>query len=276
MKKNNNQLSKEYFLPIFCIFTAVLLFLMDTLGVLSFLRGSISFVMHPVAYQANQIGGQGREYLDTFVRLKEFRNEYNQLSIDIYEKEVENSFFTLLKEENESLKKQIALAGVDRNYVMSKVLSGREYDFLKINKGESSGIAVGDVVVLGNMFVGIVNRVDREGAIVRLATNRSSNLEVIVVEKGIEEGRVTDSMNILTKGVVNGSSDGIRIENMSMQADLKNGDVVVVNDSKVGEYLVLGYLVGLSENPAATSRTGFVSPIVEYDRLITVFVRVTF
>jgi hypothetical protein len=35
----------------------------------------------------------------------------------------------------------------------------------------------------------------------------------------------------------------------------------------------LGYLVGLSENPAATSRSGYVSPILDYDKLITVFVK---
>ena len=159
---------------------------------------------------------------------------------------------------------------------MAKVLNGEEYDFLRINKGESSGVVVGDVVTLGNMFVGIVTGVDRESSLVRLATNRSSNLEVIVVKKGVEEGKVREDISVLARGVVNGSADGIRIENIAMDADISNGDVVVVNDSKVGEYLILGYLVGLSENPAATSRTGYVSSIVDYNRLVTVFVRVTF
>ena len=276
MKKGTSQLSKEYFLLVFSVFAGVLFFLMDTLGILSPLRSGISFVVSPVAYEASVIGREGREYLETFIRLREFRDEYNQLSIDIYEKEVENSFYTLLKEENESLKKQIALVGVDQNYIMAKVLNGEEYDFLRINKGESSGVVVGDVVTLGNMFVGIVTGVDRESSLVRLATNRSSNLEVIVVKKGVEEGKVREDISVLARGGVNGSADGIRIENIAMDADISNGDVVVVNDSKVGEYLILGYLVGLSENPAATSRTGYVSSIVDYNRLVTVFVRVTF
>jgi hypothetical protein len=126
------------------------------------------------------------------------------------------------------------------------------------------------------MFVGLVVKSDEEGSLVRLPTSKSSNLEVVVVTGGIEEARVAQSVDILTRGVANGSPDGIRVENMSMEADLKNGDVVVVNDSKVGEYLVLGYLVGLSENPAATSRSGYISTIVDYDKLVTVFVRTTF
>lgn len=273
MKKNNNQLSSEVSLLLISIFVGVMLFLMDSLGVLSFVRSGISFVMDPVVFQANSIGSEGKEYLETFIRLKDFRNEYNDLSISIYEKEVENSFYALLKEENESLKKQINLGGENRKYVMGKVLGGAEYDFLRVNKGESSGVVEGDIAVLGNMFVGIVIEVDKESSLVRLATSKSNNLEVVVVRGGVEEVRLSENIDILTKAVVKGSSDGIEIENMSMVADLKNGDIVVVNDSKVGEYLVLGTLVGLSENPAATSRSGFVSPIVEYDRLVTVFIR---
>lgn len=273
MKKNNNQLSSEVSLLLISIFVGVMLFLMDSLGILSFVRSGISFVMDPVVFQANSIGSEGKEYLGTFIRLKDFRNEYNDLSISIYEKEVENSFYALLKEENESLKKQVNLGGENRKYVMGKVLGGADYDFLRINKGESSGVVEGDIAVLGNMFIGLVVEVDRESCLVRLATSKNNNLEVVIVRGGVEEVRLSESIDILTKAVIKGSPDGIEVENMSMVADLRNGDIVVVNDSKVGEYLVLGNLVGLSENPAATSRSGFVSPIVDYDRLVTVFIR---
>jgi cell shape-determining protein MreC len=254
----------------------IVFYLMDTLGFFSFLRTGISFAIDPIAFEGSRMGMNSREYLDTFVKLGDFREEYNELSVDIYEKEVENSFYILLKEENESLRRQIVLGGAEQGYIMAKILSGGAYDYLNINKGESSGIAVGDVVVWGNMFVGLVSQVDREGSLVRLATNKSSNLEVVVVRGGVEEARLSESIEILTKGVVNGSSDGMKIENMSMSAEIKNGDVVVVNDTKVGEYLVLGYLVGLSDNPAATSRSGYVSPIFDYDDLITVFVKIDF
>ena len=80
----------------------------------------------------------------------------------------------------------------------------------------------------------------------------------------------------MSKGVIKGSSGGIIIENMSMNSNLTNDDIVVVNDSRVGEYLVLGRLQDISENPAATSRSGYVEPIIDYEKLITVFVRVDF
>ena len=256
-------------------FSAMFL-LLDTMGSLAFLRRGISYAMDPIDYNANFMGQEARTYLETFIYLKDFRDEYNQMSIDIYEKEVKSSFYAILEEENEALRKQIALRDVDQKYVMAKVLGDQDNELLRLHRGEKDGIAVGDIVVLGNMFVGTIVGVDSRGSLVRTPINRGSSLEVIVVSGSIEEVRATESTAILTKGVVKGSSDGIIIENMSMNADLKKDNIVVVNDPRVGEYLVLGYLQDISENPAATSRSGFVSPIVDYDKLITVFVRIDF
>ncbi len=276
MKKNTKKISTEYIVLLMGIILGIGFFLLDSLGAVNFIRTGFSFAMDPVAYQGNVTGGSVREYLETFVRLNEFREEFNELSLKVYEQEVESSFYAILKEENESLKKQISLAEFDQNYTMAKVFGGLENDFIRINKGERENIVVGDVVLLGNLYVGIVIRVDSEGSLVRLPTNKASNLEVVIVRGEIENLRMGEDIGILTKGVVKGSADGIRVENMSMSASLQNGDVVVVNDPRVGQYLVLGYLVGLSENPAATSRSGYVSPILDYDRLITVFVRTDF
>jgi cell shape-determining protein MreC len=274
MKKKSKDLPKEYTILLVGIIFSVLFLLLDMLGSLTFLRRGISYVMDPIDYNANFLGSGAREYLETFAYLKEFRDEYNQMSIDIYEQEVKTAFYAILQEENEALRKQISLREHEEKYVMAKVLSNADIDVLRINKGEKEGVAVGDVVHLGNMFVGIVVNVDSKGASVRTPLSRGSSLEVIVVSGDIEEIRSNESTNILSKGVVKGSSEGVLIENMSMSAKLENGNVVVVNDSRVGEYLVLGYLQDISENPAATSRSGFVLPVVDYEELITVFVKI--
>jgi cell shape-determining protein MreC len=273
MKKNGKKISTEYVALLGGLLLGIGLLLLDFLGAVSFLRTGISFAMDPVAYQGS-VGGQVvREYLETFVKLNEFREEYNELTIQLYEQEVESSFYAVLKEENEALKKQISLGDSDQKYVMAKILGKMEGDSLRINRGEKDGVAVGDVVVQGNMYIGLVVGVDWQGSIVRLPTNKASNLEVVIVGGDLDELRKMDNIQILTKGIVRGTAEGIKIENMSMNVSLRNGDVVVVNDPRVGQYLVLGCLVGLSENPAATSRSGYVSPILDYDKLITVFVK---
>lgn len=274
MKKKSKNLSNEHIVLLAGIILSVLFLLLDMLGSLTFLRRGISYIMDPIDYNANLLGTQSREYIETFAYLQDFRDEFNQMNIDIYEQEVKTSFFAILQEENDALRKQISLRDQEQKYVMAKVLSNSEVDILRINRGERDGVAVGDIVHLGNMLVGIVVNVDGRGSSVRTPLNRGSSLEVIVVSGHIEEIRSNESTNILSKGVVRGSSEGIVIENMSMSANLENGNVVVVNDSRVGEYLVLGYLQDISENPAATSRSGFVSPIVDYEKLITVFVKI--
>jgi rod shape-determining protein MreC len=274
MKKNAKKISIDYIVLISGVLLGIGFLLLDSLGTVSFMRTGISFVMDPVAYQGNIAGSTMKEYLETFIKLNEFRQEYNDLTIELYEQEVESSFYGILKEENESLRKQITLGNLDQKYVMAKVLGGVEENFLRINKGQQDGIAVGDIVTLGNMYVGIVVKADLAGSLVRLATNKASNLEAIVIRGELEQLRNMGDIKPLTSAVVKGSADGITVENMSMNVDLENGDIVVANDPRVGQYLVLGYLVGLSENPAATSKSGYVSPILDYEKIITVFVRI--
>lgn len=274
MKKNGKKISIDYVVLLTGVLLGVGFLLLDSLGAVSFIRTGISFVMDPVAYQGDVAGSTVKEYLETFVKLNEFRQEYNELTVELYEQEVESAFYGILKEENEALRKQVTLGNLDQKYVMAKVLGGVEENFLRINKGQRDGIAVGDVVTLGNMYVGTVVKADLAGSLVRLATNKASNLEAIVVRGELEQLRNMEDVKPLTSAVVKGSAEGVRIENMSMNAVLENGDVVVVNDPRVGQYLILGYLVGLSENPAATSKSGYVSPILEYEKIITVFVRI--
>jgi cell shape-determining protein MreC len=275
-RKQQRKFSSDYLILLITFVLSILFLLLDTIGSLAFLRRGISFVADPIDYNANSLGTEVKEFLGIFVDLKNFKDEYNQMSIDIYEKDVENSFYTILREENDALKKQITLGDQKQEYVMAKVLGDEKSEFLRINKGEKDGIVAGDVVLLGNMYVGNVVVVDSKGSLVRTPFNRATSLEVVVVSGSIERVRAKESVDILSKGVIKGSSGGIIIENMSMNSNLTNDDIVVVNDSRVGEYLVLGRLQDISENPAATSRSGYVEPIIDYEKLITVFVRVDF
>lgn len=275
-RKQQGKFSSDYLILLITFVLSIFFLHLDTIGSLVFLRRGISFIADPIDYNANSLGTEVKDFLGIFVDLKNFKDEYNQMSIDIYEKDVENSFYAILREENDALKKQITLGDPKQEYVMARVLGDEKSEFLRINKGEKDGIVVGDVVLLGNMYVGNVVVVDSKGSLVRTPFNRATSLEVVVVSGSIENVRARESVDILSKGVIKGSSGGILIENMSMGSNLTNDDIVIVNDSRVGEYLILGRLQDISENPAATSRSGYVEPIIDYEKLITVFVRVDF
>jgi cell shape-determining protein MreC len=207
--------------------------------------------------------------LETFAQLGKFRNEYNNLQVQIYDMESKYSNYMVLVNENEALKKQIALGKTNSTYVMASVLRDDEISTMLIDKGGDSSIQVGDTVSVGSTFVGIVSKADAKGATVRLPMDPSSRFEVVVLKAGENA-----NTSILSKGVVSGSTEGILIENITMNSDVANGDVVYINDAKVGGFLALGYVVGLSSNPASTYKTAYVSSVLDYDTLMNVFVKI--
>lgn len=248
---------------------AVIILLLDGFGGgLKVIRDGISFVFEPASFQANSAGAQVSGYFQTFVKLDEFRREYNNLKVEVCEKESQYSDYLIIKNENEALKKQIALGNKNVKYVLANVLRDDNVNALLLDQGSESGIKQGDVVTAGNVFVGIVSGVDLKGSIVRLPVDESSHLEVVILKAGQE-----NSAKILSDGVVSGTPEGIKIENISMNSEVTDGDVVYINDAKVGGFLSLGYVVALSSNPASTYKIAFVSPILDYDKLMTVFVR---
>ncbi|HAM37467.1 TPA: hypothetical protein DCP42_01995 [Patescibacteria group bacterium] len=271
MKNSSSKVENSNIAIYLSLVLAIVFLLMDGFGNLAGLRNGISFTFEPISFQANSAGTKVGEYFQTFVNLGAFRKEFNDLKIKSYENETQYANYLVLKNENEALKKQIALGNKGSKYILANVLRDDNVDILLIDQGSESDIRQGDVVSVGNVFVGIVSSVDLKGSSVRLPSNESSHLEVVVLKS--ESDNVAKA-NILSDAVVSGSAEGIKIENISMNSSVANGDIVYINDSKVGWYFALGYIVGLSSNPASTYKTAFVSPILDYDNLMQVFVKV--
>lgn len=246
----------------------ILLLILNNVGKFSNIRSSIDYVFSPVTNSANKAGESVSEYFSTFIQLGNFRKEYNSMKTQIAENDAKYSNYLVLKNENEALKQQLGVENNDAKLVMTNVLRDDDINSLLIDEGSDSGVKQGDVVVLGNTFIGIVTVADRNGSRVRLATDNSSHLQVVVMKDNDQNKK-----NIVSNGVVSGSTEGIKIENIDMNSDVADGDVVYVNDSKIGGFWTLGYIVGLSKNPANTYKTAYVSPVLDYDDLVTVFVK---
>ena len=100
------------------------------------------------------------------------------------------------------------------------------------------------------------------------------SFEVFVTNIGVEEGKIVQAPTILSKAVVIGAGDYINIENISMNSNVKDGDIVIAMDKRIGEYLVVGRIANLITTPAATSMSGRVTPLVDYDDLMTIFIEI--
>jgi rod shape-determining protein MreC len=248
---------------------ALFFLLLDGIWGFNVVRDAIAFVVQPAVYSANSAGGAVKSYLETFTQLGKFRKEYDELKAQIYSTESKYAEYMVLVNENEALKKQILVKDGSSEYVMASVLRDDAFGTMLIDKGSEDGIQEGDVVSVGNTFIGLITRADPKGSLVSLPVDPNSHFEVVVLKYG-----PNTSTNILSKGVVSGSAEGILVENISMNSDVQNGDVVYINDSKVGGFLALGYVVGLSNNPAKTYKTAYVSPVLDYDTLMNVFIKI--
>lgn len=272
--KKTFSFSGQQLLFLVLVVLTTLFILLDSTNLLTPLRSGISFLFEPVSVDASEVAMGIKEYAKTITHISEFKKEFNEMKIDIYEKDVNNAYYHTLLEEKEALEKQMNLAKKDTKFLTAKVVGGDSISSLRINVGKKDGVKKGSVVSFGNMLVGIAEVVDEYGSLVTLPYSKNSSFEVFITPVGVEEGVVTEGVKVLSKAVVKGMGDHISIENISKDVDVKDGDIVVTNDSKVGNYLVIGKLTGLSSNPAETSRSATVLPLVEYSNLMTVFVSV--
>jgi rod shape-determining protein MreC len=267
--KGNDKEDKKKWLSILISFVISLILLFaTTIGWFRGVKQGVTYVLDPIYSTSSQIAQNIERFFSTLLNISTFREEYNQMKVEIAQYEIENLEYQTLLNENKALKKQLDLKNSEYKYVQAEVLNYIETDYMLINTGQRDGVNRGDIVMLGEAYIGIVIEVGQYVAKVRLPIAKSSFLESYILSSDTKS-----SQKILSRAVVSGSSDGIRIENIGMNSGVENGDTVVVNDSKVGANLILGTVVGLSEDPATTTRTGYVSPAVDYYDLINVFVK---
>jgi len=266
---SNNTTKDRNWLPVLVTFVlSIFLIIISSIGWSSGLRSALSYILDPIYITSSNIAISINEYISTLTNISEFRNEYNQMKMELAQYKIDIVNYQSLKNENYDLKTQLELQNSEYVYVYGKILDHMESESLIINVGLQDGVTKGDIAVLGSTFIGIVVECNQYTSSVRLPISKSSFLETYIISAD-----ETDSRNILSRAVINGSSDGIRIENIGMNSGVKNGDIVIVNDSKVGDNLVLGHIVGLSEDPATTTRSGYVSPVIDYYDLLNLFIR---
>ncbi len=272
MKKGNQ--IKKYTHFIYLLFCIVIVLIGK-----SFLGESIkypfSYIFSPVYALGSKTGQSVSNWRNALVDASSYIEEYNEMKEEIARLKVENSEKLIDYAEYISLKEHSAILKSGGSYVESEILSYKDTGEVIINKGSEDGVKKGDIVVIGRVFIGVVSNVELKSALVRLPINSSSSFEVVIVPSTVDlnkESRV-DSL-VKSKGVVIGDVESIVIENMGINSSVLDGDYVLLRDERVGQILILGTLIGVSKDPASTHKTGFVSPIFDYNSILNVFVKV--
>lgn len=246
-----------------------------SLGSLSFMdsfKMPFAYVFEPVAFSARGIEKSIAGWGNALFGASSYIKEYEELKKEVIQLSAGKEQI-LDYEEYNSLKESSSVFIPEGKYALAQVLGITEKGDLYINVGTKDSVKEGDPVFVEKVFVGVIDSVERSSALVRLPTNRVSTYEVVILPSDVEDISSLDGY-IKSRAVISGSLDGIKIENIGSNADVSDGDIVVLRDERVGQLFIVGRIVSLSKNPAATSRSGFVSPVFDYSNLLTVFVRV--
>lgn len=277
-----NEINKNSTLTTF-LFSVFALILMLTVGIGGgAIRNGVSYVFSPTAFLASNLGLNFRQYVSLFSDIKRFRDEYKQVSVELAKLKSVYEYTDLLEREVSSLRKQLSLGDSSKSYTQADIVWTKDEvggSQMVINKGRSESIVKGDVVSIGNLYIGTIDTVSSKSSSLRLPTSRSSRLQVIIFEGRDLEGISTNEIKeeYLPGGgiraVAIGQGDSVRIENISIESKVEKGDTVVIVDERIGEYLILGKVNSVDRDLAASSLSADLDLLVDYVFLNKVFIR---
>lgn len=259
---------------------SIVLLLLNIPGFLNFIRGPLSFVYEPITFGGSRIGVEISDTLKIFSEIGELRSEVNRLEVDNTTLKSKVDYISVISQENEALRDELELGSKEDVKVLAKVVKGMESDVLHLNIGSSDNVSKGDIVYYGNIYIGSVVSVGEYGSTVSLPQARTSHLQVMVVLDhdismvGVDDIESELSAIVKLDGIAVGMSNLIQIENVLTDSGVEVGDIVIVNDKEVGEYLLLGTVGSIDFDPAATTSLINLVPYINYNELETVFVSV--
>ena len=272
-RKNRTTIPSKYILfavTVLCIGTMSLSFLTNfDGGPLNVVSG---YVLIPVQKGMNAVGGWARDKADNLEDLKKVRSENRALQEQVAELTLENNALLQERYELEELKN---LYQLDKDYsslnkIAANVIgkdSGNWFHMFIIDKGTDDGIQVDMNVIAGGGLVGIVTKVGPDWAQVRSIIDDMSNVSAMIL-KNSDLCYVRGDLQMITEGTL--QLNQLRDED----DEVVQGDKVVTSyaSAKYHEGILIGYVNELSTDANNLTKSGSLTPAVDFEHLSTVLV----
>ena len=146
--------------------------------------------------------------------------------------------------------------------------SGNWFSTFTIDKGSKDGIAKGMNVIAGSGLVGIVTAVGPNFAKVRSIIDDSSNVSAMVLTTK-DNFNVSGSLQTMNEDKLLPFTE-LRDENDEVQM----GDPVVTSyvSDQYQQGILIGYIYSIEENPNNLTKSGTITPVVDFQHLREVLV----
>lgn len=273
--KKQSSLSSKYWLMILVLLCLFLLGMERFLGGGEMLRFIGNYTVVPMQKGISYVGRYLSDLSDNFDTLEEIRGEKDALQTKVDELTIEN---TRLRQEQYELERLRELYKLDENYsdyekIGAHVIANNGSNWFSdftIDKGSNDGIKVNCNVLAGSGLVGIVTEVAPNYAKVRSLIDDASNVSGMVL---------STSDTCMIRGDLKLISDGrLRFEKLQ-----NNDNVIEVGEQVVTSHvsdrfvqgLFIGYISEIEVDSNNLTRSGYITPAVDFSKLQEVLVITT-
>lgn len=267
-KKNNSHL--------YILVLGILFLSLDVLTSTKILRSSIDYIFSPIVISGEKASGKVVNFFTFVSKFSESEKTISALSNKITQLESQLIGYTQLQQKYNQLLLHSKTSSKKFQYIEASIFEiDNNYGYI-VDKGQKDGVEKGQIVVLGNIYIGEVIKVDQKTSLVRRAQDVGSSLPVIIVENILTSkttDKLVDASNKSIRAVAVGRNEQIKIENIPNKGFVKNGDLVLVSSPNIGDFLVLGKIDNLSNDSAAAVLTSDVALLVDLHSINYVYIR---
>lgn len=273
--KNQSSLPSKYWLIILAVICVVLLGIerfTDSGGPLRFVG---NYTVIPMQKGISYVGRWLSDVSGNFETLQDMKKENKNLQAKVDELTIDN---TRLRQEQYELERLRELYKLDENYSDYKKIGAHVianngtnwFSDFTIDKGSNDGIKVNCNVLAGSGLVGIVTEVGPNYARVRSIIDDASNISAMVL---------STSDNCMIRGDLNMIADGrIRFEKLANNDNkIEVGEQVVTSyvSDRFVQGLFIGYISQIEVDSNNLTRSGYITPAVDFSKLQEVLVITT-
>lgn len=275
-RKNQTSLSSKYWLLILslvCILFMGLSLITDHVN--GPLRAIANYTIVPMQKGINYVGTWLGDLTQNLKTLEDVRKENKELQNKLDELAITNNRLQQDKYELERLKELYAL---DQSYADYKKVgahitandSGNWFSSFVIDKGEKDGIQVDMNVMAGTGLVGIVTEVGPNWSRVRSIIDDSSNVSALLLSTS-DKCIVSGDLTLINDGKLKFT----QLANNDHEVQM--GEQVVTShiSSKYLQGILVGYISEVTVDPNNLTRSGYITPAVDFQHLQEVLVITT-
>lgn len=273
--KNQTSMPSKYWLVILAVICVGLLGIEAVSDGGGPLRFVANYTIVPMQKGISYAGRYLSDISDNFDTLEEVRAENDELKSRVDELTIDN---TRLRQEQYELERLRELYQLDENYsdyekIGAHVIANNGSNWFNdftIDKGSNDGVKVDCNVLAGSGLVGIVTEVGPDYARVRSIIDDSSNISAMIL---------STSDICMVRGDLQLASDGkIHFENLpNNDNEIQVGEQVVTShvSSRFVQGLFIGYISDIQVDPNNLTRSGYITPAVDFSNLQEVLVITT-